>query len=592
VGTTPLVIKEIARADYLVTVEKPGSVSAMRTVSTVPPMFRGSALQDLPDPLNLHLLPTSKSVDGMVYVEGGEYRLEGWSRPSDRAVRLHDFLIDRYEVSNRDFEEFVRGGGYRRRELWKHPFVVRGKTLSFEEAMTQFRDTTGLPGPRSWVGGAPVAGRENHPVADVSWYEAAAFAEFKGKKLPTIYQWEKAARHPLSRAVTTTMPWGLIAEGMDATDRANFLGKGTLPVDSMPFGISPYGAYHMAGNVAEWCRNEKEPGFATRGGGWNDPVYIFGRTAGYPAIYASPTLGFRCMKDLSITADDQGAFALPATDTSPVYQPVDDAAFAEIRKRYEYAHGPLNARVIEVVNTAAWRREKIEFTVAPGRKALAYLYLPSGYQRPLQIIHFSPAGDVVNGWRPLPASIEMTLPAFIRGGRAVFSVAMEGFFDRPAPPDFIDPDTRSPQFVDYVVTQVTELRRGLDYLETRKDLDTSRIAFIGPSAGSWAGVILTALESRYRSVVFIGTGIAPEDVTDVLPTNRIHFAPRIAAPKLMMQGLYDEDSPLKSHAEPLYRLLREPKRLFTYEGGHAPSTDVLVPTVTNWLDETMGPVQH
>jgi serine/threonine protein kinase/formylglycine-generating enzyme required for sulfatase activity/dienelactone hydrolase len=590
-GTTPLLIQQIARGHYLVTVEKPGFVAASRTVSTVPIIYRGTPIPDQPDPLDLHLLPTSKAVPGMVYVSGGEYRLTGWSRPSDRAVQLREFLIDRYEVSNREFEEFVRAGGYRRRELWKHPFVIAQKTIPFEEAMTRFRDTTSLPGPRTWIGGAPPTGRENHPVSDVTFYEAAAFAEWKGKKLPTVYQWEKAARHPLQRSIATTLPWGLIFEGMDATERANFQGKGTMPVDSMPFGISPFGAFHMAGNVSEWCRNVQGPGFATRGGSWNDPVYIFGKTAGFPAIYANATLGFRCVKDLEPDpGDDQGGFALGAGDVVPVYHPVSDAAFAEIRTRYDYVRGPLHARIVRVVNTPDWRRETIEFTVGPGRTAVAYLYLPLGYRRPLQVIHFAPAGDVVGGWKPLTASIESNLPAFIRSGRAVFSVALAGFFDRPAPPDFTVPDSRSPEYVEYVVAQVTELRRGLDYLESRQDLDTSRIAFMGPSAGSWAGVLLTAVEPRYRSVLFIGSGIDPSETTDVLPTNRIHFAPHIAAPKLMIQGRYDEDSPLKTEGEPLFSLFREPKRMHVYEGGHAPPSSILVPVATKWFDETLGPV--
>ncbi len=126
---------------------------------------------------------------------------------------------------------------------------------------------------------------------------------------------------------------------------------------------------------------------------------------------------------------------------------------------------------------------------------------------------------------------------------------------------------------------MNKLRRGLDYIESRPDLDRSRIAFIGPSAGSWAGVILTALESRYRSVLFIGTGIVPSEVT-AAAANRINFAPRIAAPKLMLEGRYDESTALKSNAEPLFRLLREPKRLEIYEGSHSPPANVLVPSLT------------
>lgn len=170
----------------------------------------------------------------------------------------------------------------------------------------------------------------------------------------------------------------------------------------------------------------------------------------------------------------------------------------------------------------------------------------------------------------------------------MFTVVMEGFAERPRAASYERPDSRYDEYVDYVVTQVTELRRGLDYLETRKDLDMSRVAFIGPSAGSWAGVILTALEPRYRSVLFIGTDIHPSEITDAPAANRINFAPRIAAPQMMLQGRYDESAPLDTMAMPLFRLLREPKRLEIYEGSHVPPQDIAVPTTTKWLDETLG----
>ena len=67
------------------------------------------------------------------------------------------------------------------------------------------------------------------------------------------------------------------------------------------------------------------------------------------------------------------------------------------------------------------------------------------------------------------------------------------------------------------------------------------------------------------------------------------FAGHIRAPKLMLSGRYDESFLFKTEIEPLYRLLREPKRIVVYEGGHAPQYDVFVPTINGWLDETLGP---
>lgn len=103
-------------------------------------------------------------------------------------VRLDDFFIDRYEVSNRDYREFINAGCYLKKEYWKYPFVRDGKALSWEEAINGFKDRTGLAGPRSWTNQNFPEGKADYPVTDISWYEAAAYAAFRGKQLPTIFQ--------------------------------------------------------------------------------------------------------------------------------------------------------------------------------------------------------------------------------------------------------------------------------------------------------------------------------------------------------------------------------------------------------------------
>jgi dienelactone hydrolase len=289
--------------------------------------------------------------------------------------------------------------------------------------------------------------------------------------------------------------------------------------------------------------------------------------------------------------EDQGSFALSLSGYVPRYQPVDDRAFAAIRSRYDYPKEPLHAQVIEKVENPSWTREKVTY-LSGGKRVIAYLYLPKGFARPLQVIHFSPGGDVEGGSRTLSASIEARLTPFIRGGRAVFSVVLEGFLERPHAQGSEEPDTRLQEYVDLTVTQVTEMRRGLDYLETRPDVDASRIAFVGFSAGAGSGVVVTALDPRYRSVLFGSSGIWMEEVADAAAANRINFAPRIAAPKLMLQGRYDEEAPLESSARPLFRLMREPKRLEIYEGGHALRPQIYIPVFNKWLDETVGPVSR
>jgi dienelactone hydrolase len=208
------------------------------------------------------------------------------------------------------------------------------------------------------------------------------------------------------------------------------------------------------------------------------------------------------------------------------------------------------------------------------------------------VVHFAPAGDVVGGYRTLPHSVEVWLGPVIRGGRAFFAVELEGFLGRPRPAGWVRPDPSTEEYVDYNVERVTEMRRGLDYLETRPDIDRSRIALIGISAGGGPGVFVTALESRYRSVILAGSGISSSEKNYAAAANRINFVSRIAASKLMFHGRYDEDTSLKSEAEPMFRLLREPKRLELYDGGHIAPQEIAIPAFTKWLDQTMGTVGH
>src|SRR5262249_37648390 len=103
--------------------------------------------------VDLKLIEADKMPDRMVFVTGGpgrprhdetfvrpgnEYDLVGWGRPTSAKVRLDDFFIDRYEVTNREYKEFITAGGYRKKQFWKHPFQKDGKALTWEEAVKEF----------------------------------------------------------------------------------------------------------------------------------------------------------------------------------------------------------------------------------------------------------------------------------------------------------------------------------------------------------------------------------------------------------------------------------------------------------------------
>ena len=589
VGTTPIRDLRIARGQYLLYVEKDGFAKTAQTISGA--LMSGGGMTSIPPPLTVEqkLTTADRVPNGMTLVTGGDYRLRAWARPTDVKVQLDDFLIDQYEVSNQDYKEFINAGGYLKKQYWTYPFIKDGKALTWEEGIQEFKDRTGLPGPRTWSSQNFPEGKAKYPVTDVSWYEAAAYAAFRGKQLPTIFQWEKAARSGRVAAPTNYMPWGVFYPGDTLKWRANFEGDATIPVDSFEFGMSPSGAYNMAGNVSEWCLNETSEGFISAGGAWGEPAYMFANYGRFPGFYTSDKRGFRCAMNLGGTGND-GNLRIEINKEIPVYTRSSDQDFARWVKAYDYVKSPLDPQV-EKQETDAWTRERITFNGANGERAIAYLYLPRNFPRPLQVIHLLPASDVELGQRSADRAAEAWLATEIKSGRAVFIVVLKGYIERLRPAGFVEPDRTTVEYRDKMVNWITDLRRGLDYLETRNDIDAKKIAICGPSAGATTGLILAAVDRRYASVFLAAAGIRKSSTQWIAEANIVNFASHIRGPILILQGRYDENLSWKGEFEPLYKLLSEPKRLILYDGGHAPPMELFATTIHHWLDETLGPVK-
>ncbi|MFN0120565.1 MAG: protein kinase domain-containing protein [Blastocatellia bacterium] len=592
-GITPIDNLPVARGEYLLYIEKEGFTPFQRTVSSRL-YHAGSALMPPEDPTRVEqrLIPAGQMPARMVFVPGAAYKLVGWDKPTDKTIRLDDYFIDQYEVTNQEYAEFIRAGGYQNQQFWRHPFVKDGRALSRDEAMREFRDRTGLPGPRGWGGWAGQqfpAGKADFPVTDITWHEAAAYAAFRGKQLPTIHQWEKAARNGLfTYASAYIMPWGPIDVSANTDSRANFKSGGPRAAGGYAFGVSPFGCHDMAGNVAEWLLNETPDGHATAGASWDDPAYLFAYTGDLPAFHNSARVGFRCVSLASGASGDQGNLPLDQAARVPAYTPNSQAEFRNLLTHYRYDQAPLDARVIETIDTPEWRREKISYAGARDERVLAYLYLPKNTPAPWQVLNFVPAGDVYGGYASMPESLELTLTPYLRARRAVFAVVFRGFREREQPPGYKQPGMSSVRRRDEFVANSTDLRRGLDYLATRPDIDNSRIAYYGFSQGATEGLIYTAVDTRYRAVLLIAGGMwrpGPQSLPEISGPN---FAAHIRAPKLLINGRYDEVHSLKYLIEPLYKLLPEPKKLILYDGSHSPPIEIAVPAVNQWLDETLG----
>ena len=218
--------------------------------------------------------------EGPFVMGGSEDEVPANERPA-HTVHLPAFFIDSFPVTNADYLEFVHETGYRQ--------------------------------PHHWLDGRIPMGMDRHPVTNVSWQDAMAYAEWAGKRLPTEAEWEKAARGTDRRPY----PWGdRFIEG-ERCNANNMVGT-TTPVDEFPDGRSPYGVWDMAGNVYEWCSDyydeeyyqhspPSNPGGppsgqerTVRGGTFSDTRGALRTTHrfGQGEAQISDNVGFRCVMDM------------------------------------------------------------------------------------------------------------------------------------------------------------------------------------------------------------------------------------------------------------------------------------------------------
>jgi formylglycine-generating enzyme required for sulfatase activity len=218
---------------------------------------------------------------GMAYVSGGTFLMgrDGGDEGEgpEHQVMVEPFFIDIYELTNEEYEKFVKATNHKPPATWKN-------------------------------GSFPVGGARQ-PVTGVTWYDANDFAKWAGKRLPTEPEWEFAARGADGRRY----PWG--NDWQQGSANANGVEQSTADVGAYK-GTSPFGAYDMIGNAWEWTASNfraypggrlpaKQPSGklkAIRGGSY-ESTKEFGTTTyrvGWPAVYASAAsqTGFRCAKDV------------------------------------------------------------------------------------------------------------------------------------------------------------------------------------------------------------------------------------------------------------------------------------------------------
>ena len=249
-GTTPLLNTNIPLGASVLKIAKEGHFN----------QFDAFVLSDWDnqyDSLIYKLLSKSQSDGNMVFVSGRKVKPNLNGITSFEKQWIGDFFIDKYEVTNEAYKEFVDDGGYEAPKYWKSKFVKNGVQLSWDEAISLFKDRTGWQGPSGWISGQFPTGESKNPVSGISWYEAAAFAEYRNKSLPTLYHWCALIDLQL----------------LPLQARNSNFGNHLISQIGAYIGTNRYGLYDIIGNVREWIHNQINDENYVFGGSVNDPAY-------------------------------------------------------------------------------------------------------------------------------------------------------------------------------------------------------------------------------------------------------------------------------------------------------------------------------
>ena len=587
VGTTPLEQVRLPIGVFRWKFEKEGFETVLAASST----WNG----DLKNPGIVIPYTIVRTMDRQGGLPPGMVRVQG---AQTGRGKLEDFFIDTYEVTNRRFKEFIDKGGYRNRAYWKHAFIKDGQELSWDKAMREFVDQTGVPGPSTWSAGEYPAGQGDYPVSGVSWYEAAAYAEFVGKSLPT------SVHHGTARGQET--PWiRLFQLGGYAlvAPFGNYAGRGTVAVDSLQ-DLTSFGAFDFAGNVREWCWNETPVGRIIRGGAWSDNTYEFGARRQAPAMDRSAKNGFRCAlypDPAKIPAAALQSERLVESKDLAGSSPVSDEVLRAYREQFAYDRTDLAARVESVKDSPdGWTEETVSFDAAyGGERVLAHLFLPKNAAPPYQTVVYFPGSAVTRqaSSQNLENYYEFTLflSFLVTNGRAVLFPVYKGTFARSTPSlAALHGGNDSYAYTEFLIQVVKDFRRSVDYLETRPDIDKDRIAFYGMSWGAGLGAVIPAVEERLKASVLCAGGFSRRQILRP-ESDEANYVREVRTPTLMLNGRYDSTYGLEEGIKPMFELLGTPaadKRLIVYDTDHIPPRNEYVKETLAWLDKYLGPVKR
>ena len=490
--------------------------------------------------------------------------------------KIGAYALSKYEVTNKEYQKFVKDGGYSKDEYWDFPITIESNTFDFNIVET-FVGEFGKAGPSNWSYSKFPKGQDNFPVTGISWFEARAYARYMKMDIPNVYQWSNAAN---------------LGSSFRFVPKSNF-SKSLLSNVGEVETNNGNNIFDIAGNVREWAinfSNSEKTNRAILGGCYLDDDYFFNDYYGQNSFDRSIGNGFRLVKNLeqyetfnsyadtSIFVDIRDYYSMPG---------ISDEVFNIYKNQFNDYNTNIKDTIFDIPTNDTYKVQRYEIPCINGVEKLpGYIFYNSSITPPYKPIIYFPGSNAIH-LTNTDIMISKKLDQFdylMEEGYAIIHPIYLSTYERE---DDLKSDypTKTKKYKDHVITWGKEFKKTIDYIDNRKDLDSEYLSYYGVSWGGYMANTLLAIDNRVKAAVLNVAGFCFQETFEEIESYL--YTPRIKCPVIMLNGKYDVFFPLETSQKPMYDLLgttKEEKKHYVYPSGHyVPKKDLIFEHL-NWLD--------
>ncbi|RPG56947.1 MAG: hypothetical protein CBC56_001745 [Flavobacteriales bacterium TMED96] len=498
-------------------------------------------------------------------------------------IKIEPFTISKFEVSNKEYQEFLDDGGYLNPKFWDFPITIDKRSYDFKSSMKLFTGKYGKSGPANWSYGKFPNGLENHPVTGISWFEAKAYAKYRNLDIPNVFQWLYASGTGFSGIYDSRV-----------IDNSNFNSNQMREVTDARG--SANGVNNIAGNVKEWLHNpfgNKRDEYSILGGSYQEPSYYVKNYASLPPMDRSIGNGIRLVKNLTKNRKDRNkTLVIPDFYRDITIEPdVSDEVFELFKSQFEYKKKELNVST-QIANNfkEGYTLETFSMkTTYESRESLfGYIIYSNSYDDRYNPVIIVPSARAILNKTvdELPETILSQFKYLIDEGYAIFHPIYYNTYSRERAIDTWLPN-ESEEYKEMIIKWGQDYKRSLDYLQTRKDFKFENLSYYGYSLGSRYANIFLAIDKRVKSAFLVVGGLRMQKSKKEIDEH--YYLRRVQTPIFHIVGKLDATLGYEDVYLPWKKLVgTDLKDLRTLEldgFGHGIPKDTIVKYHKSWIEK-------